>query len=147
MTDRAVALAAPVTRQFEGLRLKAYLCPAGIPTIGYGHTRGVRLGMVCTMAQATAWLEEDLLAAAKAVRRLVKVPLTAGQEAALVDFVFNLGEAALASSTLLRCINNRQFDLVPAQLRRWNKAKVNGVYTVLRGLVDRREAEVRLWLS
>lgn len=147
MSDRAVALAAPVTRQFEGLRLKAYLCPAGVPTIGYGHTSGVRLGMVCTQAQAVAWLEADLRAAQAAVRRHVRVKLTPGQEAALIDFVFNLGEAKFAKSTLLRLINAGKFSAVPAELRKWNKGRVNGVLRVLPGLAARREAEVRLWLA
>lgn len=147
MTDRAVALALPLTKLSEGLRLKAYLCPAGIPTLGYGHTRGVKLGMTCTAAQAELWLLEDLREARASVLRLVKVSLTDGQLAALIDFVFNLGADALRRSTLLGLLNKGMYANVPAQLRRWNKAQVNGRTRPLDGLTKRREAEVRLWLA
>jgi lysozyme len=145
--DRSIALAMPLTRLSEGLRLKAYLCPAGVATIGYGHTNGVRLRDTCTLAQAIAWLEEDLRDALVSVRRYVRVPLSPTQEAALIDFVFNLGESAFAHSTLLSLLNAGHYESVPAQLRRWNKGRVNGHMVELAGLTTRREAEVRLWLA
>ena len=92
-------------------------------------------------------LEADLSKAATVVRRYVRVPLSAPQEAALIDFVFNLGEGNFASSTLLRVLNAGDYAAVPAQLRRWTKGRVKGVLTDLPGLIDRREAEVKLWNS
>jgi len=132
----------------EGLRLVAYLCPANKWTIGYGHTGpDVKPGMRITAERAVALLEADLTSAATVVRRLVRVPLSASQEAALIDFVFNFGESKFASSTLLRVLNAGNHAAVPAQLRRWTKALVKGVMRDLDGLITRREAEVKLWNS
>jgi len=80
-----------LTQSFEGCRLKAYLDSVGVPTIGYGHTHGVTMGMTCTQEQADAWLQEDTQGAVQAVNNLVTVPLTQQQFDALVDFTFNLG--------------------------------------------------------
>jgi len=142
----AIQLAAPLVRKSEGLQLSAYLCPAGKWTIGYGHTGpDVKRGMTIIAGRAEELLSADLAVAAAAVRRLVRVPLTAHQEATLIDFVFNLGEGNLAGSTLLRRLNDGLYDHVPAQLRRWTKGVVNGVMKELSGLVIRREAECVLW--
>ncbi len=132
----------------EGLRLAAYLCPADKWTIGYGHTGSdVKPGMRITAERAVELLEADLALAATVVRRHVRVPLSAPQEAALIDFVFNLGEGNFATSTLLRKLNAGDYAAVPAQLRRWTKGRVKGVLKDLPGLIDRREAEVNLWNS
>lgn len=80
-------------KEYEGLHLNPYWCPAKIWTIGYGHTRTVRSGMRITAEQADQLLEEDLRIAGRAVTRLVKVPLNDNQFAALVSFVFNVGTA------------------------------------------------------
>jgi len=144
--SQAVQLARPLTMKSEGLRLVAYLCPADKWTIGYGHTgRDVKPGLRITEQRAVELLEADLASAATTVRRLVRVPLSAPQEAALIDFVFNLGEGNLATSTLLRKLNAGDYASVPAQLRRWTKGRVKGVLKDLQGLIDRREAEVKLW--
>ena len=90
-------------KEFEGLRLQAYKCPAGVWTIGYGHTDGVTDGMEITERQATALLKADLIPVEKAVNEL-GVCKTQGQFDALVDFAFNLGIEALKGSTLLKCI-------------------------------------------
>ena len=146
--SQAVQLARPLTMKSEGLRLAAYLCPADKWTIGYGHTGSdVRPGLRITEERAVELLEADLSKAATVVRRYVRVPLSAPQEAALIDFVFNLGEGNFASSTLLRVLNAGDYAAVPAQLRRWTKGRVKGVLTDLPGLIDRREAEVKLWNS
>ena len=94
-------------RSFEGLRLKAYRCPAGIWTIGYGHTTAagppeVREGMRITAAEAEAILKRDLERFEAAVSAMVKVPLTQAQFDVLVSFAFNCGTAALRRSTLLK---------------------------------------------
>jgi GH24 family phage-related lysozyme (muramidase) len=139
-------------KSFEQLRLQAYddatgrpLAkgeePKGVPTIGWGHTRGVKPGDTCTVEEAEAFLQEDLAPACHAVESMVKVPLTDNQFDALVSFVFNVGEEAFHDSTLLRVLNAGHYDAVPAQLARWNKD--NGV--VLTGLTRRRKAEEDLW--
>ena len=128
-------------KQFEGLYLKAYRCPAGVPTIGYGHTAGVAMGQTITQQQADDYLRRDVRQFERAVARLVTVPLTQGQFDALVSFAFNLGEGALAQSTLLRLLNAGDYAGAAAQFERWNKAGGR----VLPGLVRRRAAERALF--
>lgn len=128
-------------KQFEGLYLKAYRCPAGVPTIGYGHTAGVAMGQVITQQQADDYLRRDVRQFERAVERQVSVPLTQGQFDALVSFAFNLGEGALAQSTLLRLLNAGDYAGAAAQFDRWNKAGGR----VLPGLVRRRAAERALF--
>lgn len=131
-----------IEKKFEGGPfLQAYRCPAGVWTIGYGHTRDVVEGMTCTVAQAEAWLLEDNEDAQDNVSREVSVPLNDNQFSALVSFVFNLGAGALAHSTLLRLLNAGKYDEVPGQLAQWCHA--DGV--TLEGLVRRRAAEAALW--
>ena len=130
-------------KQFEGLYLNAYRCPAGVPTIGYGHTAGVAMGQTITQQQADDYLRRDVRQFARAVARLVTVPLTQGQFDALVSFAFNLGEGALAQSTLLRLLNAGDYAGAAAQFDRWNKAGGR----VLPGLVRRRAAERALFES
>lgn len=132
-----------MVRDFEGFRDKAYQCSAGVWTLGYGHTRGVKKGMTCTKDQADMWLSEDLGEAEAAVIKYVKVPLTDNQYGALVDFTFNLGQGSLASSTLLRLLNDGDYTKAADQFTRWVKADGN----VIEGLVRRREAEKKLFLS
>ncbi|TWA71935.1 GH24 family phage-related lysozyme (muramidase) [Azospirillum baldaniorum] len=140
----ALALA----RNAEGLYLSAYLCPAGVPTIGYGHTAGVKMGQRITASQAENYLLEDMTAAAAQVDKLVKVPLTDRQRGALASFVMNLGQGSLASSTLLRLLNAKaSAESVADQFPRWVYATVNGVKTELPGLVKRRAAERALFLT
>lgn len=128
-------------KESEGLRLEAYQDTSGIWTIGWGHTRGVHEHQHCTPEMAEALLESDLMGAEEAVGRLVKVPLTDNQFAALVCFVFNVGEGAFAKSTLLRKLNEGGYSLVPACLKSW--IFDNG--KVISGLVKRRAAEATLW--
>lgn len=137
-------------KEFEGLekrlpngKIAAYLDPIEIPTIGYGHIKGVFLGQVITREQAEQFLREDLQEAEAAVSDLVKVNLTDNQFAALVSFVFNLGAGALASSTLLRELNAGNYQAAADQLLRW----VNAGGQRLAGLVRRRAAERQLFLS
>jgi len=128
-------------KEFEGLHLTPYQCPSRVWTIGYGHTRTVRPGMVITSGQAEQLLQEDLRSAELGVTRLVQVPLSDNQFAALVSFVFNVGIGNLERSTLLRLLNRGWYEQVPAQLTRWNKAHGE----TLGGLARRRAAEARLW--
>lgn len=124
-------------KRFEGLRTEAYRCPAGVWTIGYGSTRGVREGMRITEAQAESLLVEDCKRFERAVVGMVEVPITQGQFDALVSFAFNLGAEALRRSTLLRLLNQSRYAEAASQFPRWNKAGGR----VLDGLTKRRAAE------
>ena len=128
-------------KEFEGLRLQAYLCPAGLWTIGYGHTRTARPGMAVTAEQADWLLDDDLRQVAREVERLVSVPLNDNQFAALVCFTFNVGARHLQQSSLLRLLLRGWYEQVPAQLLRWNKVRGEA----MGGLTRRRAAEARLW--
>jgi len=130
-------------KKWEGLRLKAYLCPAGVPTIGYGHTKGVKMGDVITEDQANMYLIQDILVVHEALSKLIKVPLTAGQHDALTSFVFNLGMGNLASSTLLKLLNQGKHLEASAQFPRWNKVKGQ----VSLGLTNRRAEEMKVFNS
>lgn len=132
-----------IVKEAEGLRLSAYLCPAGIPTIGYGHTKGVKLGDTCTKEQAEKWLENDFFTAKQEVKAVVKVPLRENQLDALASFVFNLGVRKLTQSTLLKKLNAGDYNGAAAEFDKWvfaGKVKLNG-------LVKRRAKERQLFES
>lgn len=147
MTPDALQLAAALCRRFEGLRLRPYLCPAGVPTIGYGSTRymdGATVQLTdpaITADEADTLLLHDLRTVRlPAVQALCPGAETPERQAALLDWAYNLGTGALRASTLRRRVNAGQWDQVPAEIRRW----VRGGGRVLPGLVARREAEVAL---
>lgn len=141
MNRRINAEALALVQRWEGLRLEAYRCPAGVLTIGYGHTRDVQEGQRITEAEAGRLLREDLARFEAAITRLVRVPLTDGQFGALVSWCFNIGEEAARRSTLIRRLNAREYDAVPVELMRWNKVGRR----VVAGLTNRRAAEAGLW--
>lgn len=141
-----------LVRKFEGLHkvteegdVRAYRCPAGKWTIGYGHCRGVKSGMRASVGECEKFLIADLNEAGNAVRSSVNVPLSQHQYDALVSFVFNLGAGNFRSSTLLKKLNKGLYQEIPAQLIRWDKARVDGKLIALRGLTRRRTAEAALW--
>lgn len=136
-----------IIKKWEGLRLTAYLCPAGIPTIGWGHTYGVRMGQTISEAEAEVFLDHDYQAAEEDVRELVKVPLNENQLGALTSFVFNLGAGNLRISTLLRKLNEGDYQAAAEQFGAWNKARVDGKMVALAGLTMRRAHEKKLFLS
>lgn len=138
--DEATALIS----YYEGCRLKAYQCSAGRWTIGFGRTYGVKPGDTCTTTQALRWLKEDTERAYEGLLKVspVAVDLPHYRQTALTSFVFNLGARALATSTLLRRIEQGYTDDVPYQLRRW----VNAGGKPERGLCRRRTAEAHLWI-
>lgn len=128
-------------KQFEGLRLKAYLCPANVLTIGYGSTGPhVKPGMVITEAQADDLLRKDVARFDEAVRKICPVR-TQGQHDALVSFAFNLGENNLKESTLRRLHNDGDYGAAAEQFARWTKADGKE----LAGLVRRRAAEAAMY--
>ena len=123
--------------EFEGCKLTAYKCPAGVWTIGVGHTKGVKQGQTITKAQAISLLKGDLLPCENYVNNL-GVCKTQGEFDAIVDFAFNLGTAALGRSTLLKYIRAKK----PEQYIREEFAKwVNSKGMRLKGLVIRRAWE------
>lgn len=133
-------------KEFEGLRLQAYLCPAKVWTIGYGHTTAagppsVHEGMILTKNEAESILRKDLRKYENAVSDNVTVPLTQHQFDALVSFCYNVGPGAFKKSTLLKKLNRREYDAIPAELMKWNKAGGKE----LAGLTRRRRAEAALW--
>jgi len=135
-------------KKFEGCKLTAYRCPAGICTIGYGHTASAgapppRDGMTITQKQADDILSRDLVKFETAVHNMVHQPLNQHQFDVLVDFAYNAGIGNLQSSTLLKKVNAAKFDEVPAELMKWTK----GGGKVLPGLVRRRQAESAWWVS
>lgn len=133
---------------FESFEPKAYYCPAGVLTIGYGHTGTNAQGQelqesdTVTHEQAMRLLYEDVLWAEDAVNEQ-RLNLTQNQFDALVSFVFNVGATAFANSTLLKKLKSCDFDEAADEFLRWNKAGGK----VLRGLTARREAERELFLS
>ena len=135
-----------LVKEFEGLQLKAYTCPSGVLTIGYGSTGPhVKRGMTITEAEADALLHQDLERFEKAVVDLIDVSLTQCEFDALCSFTFNVGIGALSDSTLRRRLNagEDKATCFREELPRW----VNGAHGPLPGLVRRREAEVKLATS
>lgn len=146
---QAVELACALCRRWEGLHLTPYLCPAGVPTIGYGAThyldgRQVTLKdpPITRDAAERLLLRQVQRTYLPAVLRLCPALAGAapGRVAAITDFAFNLGAGRLQGSTLRRRINAAEWGSVPTELRKW----VIGGGRVLRGLVARREDEARL---
>ena len=125
----------------EGLRLKAYRCPADVPTIGYGSTGAhVRMGMTITEAEADALLRKDLERFERGVAEMAG-EMTPGQFSALVSFAFNVGLEALRKSTLLRKHMAGDHAGAAAEFGKW----VNAGGKKLPGLVTRRAAEAALY--
>tara|TARA_R100001129_G_C5279875_1_gene236572 strand:+ start:101 stop:544 length:444 start_codon:yes stop_codon:yes gene_type:complete len=128
-------------KKFEGCKLEAYYDAVDVLTIAYGRTKGVKAGDTCTQEQADAWLEEELNEYGGYVNDAVEVDLEQNQFDALVAWTYNLGPTNLNKSSMLVEINNKNWDEVPHQIKRWNKAGGQ----VLQGLVRRREAEALLF--
>lgn len=142
-----------LVKHFEGLYLEAYKCPAGIWTIGYGHT-GLRhndgtvfKGRKITSQEANQLLARDLEIFAAGVSRLLlpkaAAALNENQFGALVSFAFNLGLGNLTKSTLMQRVNALRFADCPAEFLKWNRASGR----VLRGLTRRRQSEANLFQS
>ena len=128
-------------KKFEGCELEAYKCAANVWTIGYGSTDGVKEGMEISQERAEMLLLEDVEVFEESVNKIVEVPLEQNQFDALVSWTFNLGSTNLKNSTLLKVLNDKDYEGVPAQIKRWNKAGGK----VLQGLIRRREAEALLF--
>lgn len=143
-------------KEWEGLVTHVYLDSGGEPTIGIGHLltqserasgriiiRGQAVNYQNGLTEQECWdlLDQDLNDAEKVVNETVNVPLNQNQFDTLVSFAFNVGMNAFRGSTLLKLLNQGQYDQVPEQLRRW----VRDTGKVVQGLVNRREKEIVLW--
>jgi lysozyme len=136
-----------LVKKFEGFSEKAYLCPAGVITIGYGFTRVngkfLELGDKIDLVKATGLLFQELEKTSKEVDSLIDVSLNPQQLGALTSFVFNIGINAFRDSTLRKRLNKKDYASVRSELLRWDK--VNG--KPLLGLTNRRKAEIELFYS
>ena len=131
-----------LVKRFEGFRPKPYLCPAGVPTIGYGHTEDVSLSdPPVTREAAAALLERDLAVFAAGVARLLTAPVKQSQFDALVSFAYNVGLGNLQRSTLLKMVNSGDLAGAASEFAKWTKSKGRE----LPGLVKRRAAERALF--
>ena len=144
MTEEGLAL----IMRFEGFRAEAYRCPAGVWTIGYGHTSAagppaVRPSMRWSERQARQVLEADVAQFAEGVRASLTRAVSDAQFSALVSFAYNVGLSAFRGSSVLEAVNGGRFEAVPDRLRLWVKAGGR----VLPGLENRRAAEARLFMS
>lgn len=152
MSDRGLQL----LTQWEGFETHVYKDSAGLPTIGVGHLltkdelssgkvmikgQQVKFHNGLTHQQVVDLLSDDIKRYEETVRNTVKADLKQHQFDALVSFCFNVGQRAFSNSTLLKRINESNWNDVPVQFRRWNKAGGR----VVKGLINRRENEIKLW--
>jgi lysozyme len=154
-------LAKNIVKEYEGLRLKAYVCPAGVLTIGYGHARGVKRSDVITQADAERILEDDLVCAQDDLSTVVKVPITRGQFIGLLDLMFNLGLSTCRNYRIWGLVNSGDEKAASEKFLQYANSKVidkqtnkpvldeNGkyVYQTLPGLLKRRQAEQQAFNS
>lgn len=146
-------------KKYEGCRLKAYKCPAGVLTIGYGHTNNVRLDDVLTQDEAEKLLDIDIRIKENELNKLIKVPVTQNQYDALISLLFNIGVGNFRTSTLLRLLNQKNYKgagerfLLVNNSAKTKEDKYRGSFVfdnrkkVLDGLVKRRAEEKELFLS
>lgn len=134
-------------RKYEGLKLTAYKCPAGILTIGYGHTKTVRPEMSINREMAELLLDEDLKDVERIIKANVKVELNQNQFDSLASFVFNVGAGNFLKSSLLKKINEGKFEEAGNEFLKWTKARTNGGMKELPGLKKRREEEKKIFIG
>lgn len=138
-----------IIKEFEGFRSKAYLDTGGVWTIGYGtikYPNGIQVkkGDTCTEVQAEKWMQSDCAWVRKTLRTKIKSKkLNQNQYDALASFIYNVGETQFGTSTLLSLINRDNFQGAASQFGRW----VNDNGKRIQGLVNRREAERKLFVS
>ena len=132
-------------KKFEGFSDKEYICPAGKATIGYGHAilASESFEEPMTRKEAEDLLKKDLEPRQKSLNSFLKVNINQNQFDALISLIYNIGTGNFQKSTLLKFVNDRLFDKVPDQFRRWSY--VNG--KISKGLANRREEEIKLWLA
>lgn len=136
------ALAMAFVKAEETLRLKAYKCPKGVWTIGWGHTGGIKEGDTCTREQAEAWIRSDLQSAQTGLARFINVPVSANQFIALLSLAFNMGSMGVVDKCpkMLRALNAGDYETAADEFL----DVTNGG---LAGLVARRRREAELMRS
>lgn len=135
-------------KHFEGCRLTAYKCPAGIWTIGYGHTgyvsgKKIKEGMTITQQGADTLLSQDISLFVKAVNASLTGTITQNQFDALVSFAYNIGINAFKISTLLKLVNQKKFNLIHDEFLKWDKVNKKSC----EGLKNRRIKESELFYT
>lgn len=130
-----------LVKKWEGFRDEAYLCPAGVWTIGYGFTKGVKPGDKITEAEAAFRLKRELDEFKSKVLDVLYVPANENQLAAMTSLAYNIGPGAFKNSSVQRFHNQGDFDSAANSFLLWNKAAGK----VLAGLVKRREEEAALY--
>lgn len=131
-----------IVKEFEGLCLSSYKCPAGVWTIGYGHTEGVTRGMQITKEEAEDLLRHDLQLFENGVKRFIgDAPTNENQFSAFVSLAYNIGIGAFGKSSALREHKSGNYELAANKIMLWNKAGGK----VLAGLIRRRKAESKLY--
>jgi lysozyme len=135
-------LAMAFVKAEETLRLKAYKCPKGVWTIGWGHTGGIKEGDTCTREQAEAWIRSDLQSAQTGLARFINVPVSANQFIALLSLAFNMGSMGVVDKCpkMLRALNAGDYETAADEFL----DVTNGG---LAGLVARRRREAELMRS
>jgi lysozyme len=132
---------------FEGIRLKAYQCSAGIWTIGYGHTSGVKQGDICTIAEAEKYFADDLKIVWLQITQL-GLNINQNQLDALCSFIFNVGITAFKNSNLFKKIKGNPSDVaIKTNWLMWNKIRKNGQLVESEGLTIRRSREIELYFT
>jgi len=149
-------------KNMESVEPYAYTDSAGYQTIGVGHKitpHELEVGLLLIDSHAVRWMDgltpeqivgllrSDLAMAEWTVESCVTVPLSDNQFTALVSLCFNIGAAAFKASSAVRVLNQGNYHLVPGMMRLWNKITVDGRKVVSRGLINRREAEIKIWLK
>ncbi|MFO1187071.1 MAG: lysozyme [Alphaproteobacteria bacterium] len=134
-------------KDFEGLALAAYLDAAGVATIGYGHTAGVKPGDRITAEEADRLLQADLAPVEARLQRLIRVRVSGNAFSALASFAFNIGTGAFAKSTVLKRLNAGDRAGAADAITLWDKARIGGTLVRLPGLTRRRAAERALFLT
>ncbi len=143
--EQVLESASIIIKKWESFKNKMYLCPAKIPTIGYGHvilpSDNIKPTDIITHERAVHLLNKDMEIALQSILKYVQVDLTSNQLAALVSFVFNIGVTAFKKSTMLRMINSKNYTGAAGQFSKWVYA--NG--KILKGLQNRRIEECKLF--
>ena len=148
ITAAAIYIAAPIIEKVEGVEYRPYMDIAGIPTVCSGITGpDVIWGKVYTKSECRKLLEKHIAIHGKHVENAVSYPINANTRAALISFSYNVGGRAMRNSTAVRLINQGKIEQGCRALGMWNKAKVNGKIVVVKGLVNRRNEEIKLCLS
>lgn len=133
--------------EFEGFRSSSYLCPAGVWTIGYGATRGVKKGDIITMYDAKERLKRELVEYEQAVLAALTLPPNENEFSSCVVLAYNIGIAGFKSSSVVKAHNRGDKEAAARAFNLWNKATIGGVKKTLPGLTRRRLAEAALYLT